>query len=72
MDFTEEVVWEISWWCWLVAPRWRYSVNKLGEQTEAQETGAGHMAGHVVLYLVVMVEAVLLNFGHFAKFSGKF
>lgn len=56
----------------LVVPKWRYSVNNLGMQTEAQETGAGQIAGHVVIYLVVMVEAILLNFWHYPKFSGKF
>lgn len=40
-------------------------------QTEAQENIAGHIAAHVIIYIVVVAEVILLNF-RYAKFSGKF
>lgn len=52
--------------------RRKYLIKKLGRQTEAQENGAGHIAGNVVIHIVVIVEVILLNFRYYARFSGKF
>lgn len=60
-------VWDITLRCWLMTPRWRYSANKLGMQTEAQENKAVHVVNHLVV-----VEVILLTFRYYAKFSGNF
>ena len=62
-DFVEEVilVLDLTLRCQLVTSRWRCPVKKLGMQTVAQHIRAGHTAGHVVIYIEVIVRAILLD-----------
>lgn len=59
----EEVilVLDLTLWCQLVTSGWRCSVKKLGMQTVAQDIRAGHTAGHIVIYIEVIVRAILLD-----------